>query len=135
MTCSIVGGKTITLQIRLVRSPGHDGQTIIRRYGPFDLASTVQTALENKLPELVATKADKRILILERDQWHVDHAAIGAELKRLRGDFSHLALIEIWIAETHADGHFVLFDPVRADGSYDPMYTFAGEQLLSRRDN
>lgn len=136
LSCFIAGGKTIILQIRLQPIPGHDGQTIIRRYGPFDLSATIRTALGNKLPKLVATKADKRILMLERDQWHVDHTAIAAELECLRGDFPLLASVdEIWIAESHDNGHIILFDPVRPDLRYDPVYTFSGERLLSRRDN
>ena len=75
-----------------------------------------------KLPKLVATEADKRILMLERDQWHVDHAAIAAELECLRDDFPKLALVdEIWIAETHHNRHLVFFDPVRPDRSYAPV--------------
>ena len=102
LACPIVEGKTITLQIRRQRTPGHDGRTLIRRYGPFDLSSTIRTALEKKLPKLIATKADKRIVMLERDQWHVDPTAIAAELEYLRGDFPQLGLVdEIWIAETH----------------------------------
>ena len=131
LDCSIVGDKTITLQIRLLRTPGHDGKTIIRRYGPFNLSSTIRTALDNKLPKLVATEADKRILMLERDQWYVDHAAIAAELDCLRGDFSKLASVdEIWIAETYDDRHIVLFDPVRPDRSYAPEFAFVGDAQL-----
>ena len=111
--------------------PGHDGLTLIRRYGPFDLSSTIRTALEKKLPKLVATEADKRILMLERDQWHVDPAAIAAELECLRDCFPKLALVdEIWIAETHHNRHFVLFDPVRPDRSYAPVFAFDGDARL-----
>ena len=128
LACPIVEGKTITLQIRRQPIPGHDGLTLIRRYGPFDLSSTIRTALEKKLPKLVETEADKRILMLERDQWHVEHTAIAAELERLRDDFPKLALVdEIWIAETHHNRHFVLFDPVRPDRSYAPVFAFDGD--------
>ena len=74
--------------------------------------------------------------MLERDQWHVDHAAIAAELECLRCDFPLLASVdEIWIAETHDNRHIVLFDLVRPNRRYAPVYTFAGERLLGRRDN
>ena len=78
-----------------------------------------------------ATEADKRILMLERDQWHVDHAAIAAELECLRDDFPKLALVdEIWIAETHHNRHLVFFDPVRPDRSYAPVSAFDGDERL-----
>ena len=131
LPCPIVEGKTITLRIRRQRIPGHDGLTLIRRYGPFDLSSTIRTALEKKLPKLVATEADKRILMLERDQCHVDPAAIAAELECQRDDFPKLALVdEIWITETHHNRHFVLFDPVRPDRSYAPVFAFDGDARL-----
>ena len=131
LPCPTVKGKTIILQIRRQRIPGHDGLTLIRRYGAFDLSSTIRTALEKKLPKLVATEADKRILMLERDQWHVDHAAIAAELECLRDDFPKLALVdEIWIAETHHNRHLVFFDPVRPDRSYAPVFAFDGDERL-----
>ena len=74
--------------------------------------------------------------MLERDQWHVDPAAIAAELECQRGDFPQLnAVDEIWIAEAHDDGCIVLFDPVRPDRSYAPVFAFDGEQLLWNHDS
>jgi hypothetical protein len=120
--CSIVSGKTITLQIRRQSIPGDDGQTIIRRYGPFDLSSTIRTALENKLPKLVATRADKRILMLERDQWHVNQAAIAGELiECLRGDFPLLTSVDELCVRAHHLGRLpprsIIGTPCTSTGS------------------
>jgi hypothetical protein len=135
LRCTLTDGRTVELQVRCHASDADRGQTVIRRYGPFDLPATVRTAVENKLPKLLATKADRHLLMLERDQWHVDHTAITSELKRLRGDFPNLVLLdEVWIAETHENGRIVLFDPVRQNGEYDPVFTFVGDELLSRHD-
>jgi hypothetical protein len=127
----LVGGVEIALQAELVRDPGQtDCRTMIRRYGDFDLRSTVRTALETKLPKLANTNVHKRLLMLERDQWHLDHGAIAAQIEEQRANFPQLALInEIWIAETHENRRIVLFDPVLPGRRYAPVYTFTGDQL------
>jgi hypothetical protein len=134
LACPPVGGNG-TLQIYRQAIPGHEGRTIFRRYGAFDIASTIRDALTRKLPKLAETQADRRILMLERDQWHLDHTAIAAGLESLRSECPLLASIdEIWIAETHDNRDIVLFALVRPDGKYESVYTFAGERLLDRRD-
>jgi hypothetical protein len=134
LLCS-VGSDEITLHVELVRDPSQsECRTLIRRYGEFDVRTTVRTALENKLPKLVGTKAHKRLLMLERDQWHLNHGAIAAQIEDQRVDFPQLALIdEIWIAETHDDRHIVLFDPVVPGQGYAPVYTFSGDTLQYAR--
>ena len=125
------GGRDFVLQTRLVRDPSsRSGKTIIRRYGDFDLASTVRTALATKLPKLVRTTAMRRLLMLERDQWHVDHTALAAEIEACRSGFPAMASVdEIWIAETHEERRVVLFDPVLPGRGYGPVYTFTGDDL------
>lgn len=125
------GGRDFVLQTRLVRDPSSpSGKTIIRRYGEFDLASTVRTALATKLPKLVRTPAMRRLLMLERDQWHVDHTALATEIDVCRPGFPEMASVdEIWIAETHEERRIVLFDPVLPGRGYGPVYTFTGDDL------
>jgi hypothetical protein len=125
------GGRDFVLQTRLVRDPSSpSGKTIIRRYGDFDLASTVKTALATKLPKLVRTAAMRRLLMLERDQWHVDHTALATEIEVCRPGFPEMASVdEIWIAETHDERRIVLFDPVLPGRGYGPVYTFTGDDL------
>ena len=127
-----VNGTVIQLQVQLVRDLRQNScRTIIRRYGNFDLSATVRTALENKLPKLVATVAQKHLLMLERDQWQLSHESVAAEIEGLRSDFPLLQSVdEIWIAETHDNGAIVLFEPVVHGRRYAPVYTFHGETLL-----
>jgi hypothetical protein len=133
--CLIDSGRVIVLQVDRVPVSGDPGITLIRRYGDFDLATTVGTALETKLPKLVETVAQRRILMLERDQIQVKHGKIAAEIERHRPGCPLLALVdEIWIAETHEDGRIALFEPVRPEHRYSPVYTFVGDVLHSRRD-
>jgi hypothetical protein len=135
LDCPISSGRTLTLQVNRVPMTDDPGLTLIRRYGDFDLAGTVGTALETKLPKLAATKAQRRMLVLERDQWQVDHGRIAAELDRRRQGCPLLRSVdEIWIAETHEAGRIVLFDHVRPEHKYAPIYTFVGERLISRHD-
>lgn len=127
----LVAGNEITLQLELVRDESQqDGRTIIRRYGDFDVRATVRTALEKKLPKLAGTEAQKRLLMFERDQWHLSHHNIAAQVYDLRADFPLLASIdELWIAETHDNRTIVLFEPLVKGRRYAPVYTFVGETL------
>jgi hypothetical protein len=126
------GGRDFVLHTRLVSDPSSaSGKTIIRRYGEFALASTVRTALATKLPKLVRTQAKRRLLMLERDQWHVDHTALATEIEVCRLAFPEMASVdEIWIAETHDERRIVLFDPVLPGRGYGPVYTFTGDDLV-----
>ena len=135
LDCVTATGRTIVLQVSRDPMPGDPGLTLVRRYGDFDLAATVDNALATKLPKLVATVAGRRLLMLERDQWQVPHNSIAAEIERLRPTRQLLQSVdEIWIAETHEPGRIVLFEPVRPNHRYSPVYTFAGDRLISRHD-
>lgn len=129
----VAAGREVVLQVRLVRdSSAGSGKTIIRRYGAFDLASTVRAALTTKVPKLARTPAAKRLLMLERDQWHVDHGALAREIEVCRPNFPAMDSVhEIWIAETHENRRIVLFDPILPGRSYAPVYTFVGDDLIS----
>jgi hypothetical protein len=131
LRCVTTTGRELVLQTRRIKDPGaKEYLTIIRRYGDFDLPTTVRTALETKLPKLAGTSAQRRLLMLERDQWHVDHSAIAEQLVAQRLDLPLLASVdEIWIAETHDNRHTVLFDPVLPGKGYAPVYTFNGDEL------
>ena len=128
----LVDGTEVALQVELDRDRSqNECRTIIRRYGDFDVRGTVRTALENKLPKLVETEAQKRLLMLERDQWQLDHGTIAAQVEGLRGDFPLMKSIdEIWIAETHDNRVIVLFEPLMHGRPYAPVYTFNGDRLL-----
>jgi hypothetical protein len=130
--CVTAAEREIMLQVELVRDLGtKEPRTLIRRYGVFDLAATIRTAFTTKLPKLVGTPASRRLLMFERDQWHVDHTAIAAEVKVQRADFPQLASVdEIWIAETHDNRRYVLFEPLQPGRPYSPVYSFHEDILL-----
>lgn len=72
--CPISGvqkASDLSLRVRVVFSPGSAGILLIRRYGDTHLGEVVEKALREKLPKLVRTEADKRILLLERDQFEL----------------------------------------------------------------
>lgn len=132
----LIEGTEVTLQVNLVRDRSqNESRTIIRRYGDFDVCGTVRTALENKLPKLVETRAQKRLLMLERDQWRLDPGTIAEQIEDMRGDFTLLKSIdEIWIAETHENRRIVLFEPLIHGRPYAPVYTFSGDTMHAAPD-
>lgn len=106
-TCHIAASDTaaatdVVLQVKVTDVPDWEGKPpLIRRYGPVNVAETVEKALNTKLPKLVRTAADKRILMLERSQWTLDEKQIHDEIERQRQTFPDLARVdEVWIVET-----------------------------------
>jgi hypothetical protein len=95
----------------------------------------VEKALKTKIPKLIKTVADRRILLLERDQ--VDESEIYREIVRLAKNFPDLAKIdEIWFANTSmltSEGcvYFTLMD---RRGLVE-LLSFENGVLGSRRDD
>jgi hypothetical protein len=102
---------------------------------PNDLGVVVEKALKTKIPKLVETSADRRILLLERDQ--VDESRIYQEIVRRAQNFPDLAKIdEIWFANTSmltSEGwaYFTLMD---GRGLVE-LLSFQNGVLRSRRDD
>ena len=91
----------MNLYIKIIRSKGFVGGPLIRRWGETNVEATVEKALNAKLPKLVATPADVRILLLERNQWSLSEARVWQEIQRRAPDFPRLGEIdEVWFAET-----------------------------------
>jgi hypothetical protein len=92
----------VDLQVSVTGDPDFEGQPpLIRRYGPVNVAETVEKALTAKVPKLVATAADTRILMLERSQWSPSENDIHDEFEKRRLTFPDLAKVnELWIVET-----------------------------------
>ncbi|MFQ5796726.1 MAG: hypothetical protein ACE5JP_16985 [Candidatus Bipolaricaulia bacterium] len=112
--CAISGAAKvpfdISLSLRVISSPGAQGKLLIRRQQVgTDLGEIVSNALKKKLPKLVNTTAEKRILLLERQHMNLLPEQILEEIERRRTDFPELAHVqEIWIVETmfyESDGH------------------------------
>ncbi len=74
---------------------------IVQRYGEMKIDDAVRKALQRKLPKLAILNADRRLLILERDQGWLMPEVICAAIERLRPDFPEFqAVHEVWIADT-----------------------------------
>lgn len=105
-TCPIIDirkrkASDLNLQVKVIFAPGFEGAFMIRRYGEESLGEAVQKALEEKLPKLVKTEADKRILLLERDQFTLSELSIYDVIEERRAMFPDLAKVhEVWFAET-----------------------------------
>jgi hypothetical protein len=66
-----------------------------------NLSEVIRKSLEKKLPKLVNTTADKRILILERQHMNLDPLSMIDEIERIRPSRPNLESVnEIWIMET-----------------------------------
>jgi len=124
----------ITLRAIIVSGIGGDCH-ISRSDIPSDLGIVVEKALKTKIPKLIKTVADRRILLLERDQ--VDESEIYREIVRLAQNFPDLAKIdEIWFANTSmltSEGcvYFALMD---GRGLVE-LLSFENGVLGSRRDD
>jgi hypothetical protein len=114
------------------------GNCLIYRYkAPGDLAAVVDKALRTKVPKLVATPADKRILLFERDQISLSDNRVYREVVKLAPSFPDLARItEIWSVNTAiltSDGcaYFTLMD---GRGLVE-LLSFKNGVLTRRRDD
>jgi hypothetical protein len=90
----------ITLQS--MHLPGYQGSTVIAR-GPMPktLPEIVQEALSRKLPKLVKTLADRRILLVEREQIGLGDMQIIREIESQAPKFPDLKDVHgVWIVET-----------------------------------
>ena len=118
--CPVQGQPDITLTVEFTpygSSVPAEGSLLVRRQQIVnDLDKVMEKALTNKLPKLVKTDANKRILFLERDQFTFFPEQILDEIERQRPNFPLLNQVdEIWILETvgyRSGGHlsFDLYD-------------------------
>jgi hypothetical protein len=127
---------SITLQtMSLPRTAGYC--LIGRGKMPGDLGEIVEKALRTKIPKLVKTVADKRILLLERDQRVLGDSQVYGELVRLAPQFADLAKVdEIWHANTfilasEGGAYFTLMD---GRGPVESL-SFEHGALTMRRDD
>ena len=100
------GPSDITLTVRvddLQDGPvAEPGILHVRRQKVEDnLGEVIERALRKKLPKLVNTAADKRILLLERQHGNLSPKDILNEIDKRKSSFPDLAHVdEIWILET-----------------------------------
>jgi len=126
---------SLTITLRTMHLPGVAGSCRISRGEmPGDLGTVVDKALRTKIPKLVRTTADKRILLLERD--HVVHSEgqVYGEIVRLAPIYPELARVdEIWFADTACAG-WTWFRLIDGRGLVEQL-TFEGVILRERRDD
>lgn len=132
------GPLSLTITLRAMRLPGMSGSCLISRHNmPGDLAMIVEKALRTKVPKLVRTPADKRILLLERDQMALGDGQIYQELVKLAPGFHNLAQVdEIWIVNTSilASEGWAYFTLMDGRGLVE-LLTFENAVLKTRRDD
>jgi hypothetical protein len=132
------GPFTITLQVSVTSMPGTPGACRIMRYdAPKNLGDVVERALRMKLPKLVATPANRRILLLERDQIFPSFLEIYAEIEKREAGFADLKQVDtIWFANTAGleTSQFVMFSLIDQRGLVE-LLSFHNDVLTLRRND
>src|SRR5579862_5977898 len=132
------GPLALPITLRTMHLPCQAGSCLIARDRmPGDLDAIVEKALRTKIPKLVAAAADKRILLLERDQIALGDSEIYRQIVKLGNAFPDLARVdEIWIANTSilASEHWAYFTFMDGRGLVE-LLTFENGILKSRRDD
>jgi hypothetical protein len=133
---------SIELSVRVLKSDRHNGRPFINRYGQVDIGQTVRKALRAKLPKLTATDANRKILMLERNQFKMNEQEIVDAVERSRQEFPLLDQVdELWLVETIGfdqspePGNRGFIDFRRYEnGSVTEQFSF-NQGVLSRSDN
>jgi hypothetical protein len=127
----------ITLYVKIVPLPGPGDLHIRRHQTESNLGQVVEKALRRKLPKLVNTLADKRILLHERQHMTLTPRQILREIEKRRPSFPNLAGVEeIWIIETifyetAFGGTYVRFELHKGDKIV-AIFDFKGGKLLTK---
>jgi hypothetical protein len=134
---SKLGPLSLEIWLQTMHLPDYPGATMISR-GPMpkDLGEIVEKALGDKLPKLVATTADKRVLLVERQHISLGDTRILAEIERLAHEFPQLKDIdEVCIVDTSIweSEHWVYFRRFDERGIVETMAFKNG--ALERRYN
>ena len=88
------------------------------------LGDVIEKALKKKLPKLVNTAADKRILLLERQHMNLTPQRMLGEIEKRRASFPDLASVdEIWIIET-------IFYGTTFGGTYLRFELYKGDDVI-----
>jgi hypothetical protein len=134
--CDVPGMPPVTLTVERNRfelsRPNPGSMLFGRQQVANDLDKVIEKALRRKLPKLVNTKADRHVLLFERDRFNFDPDLIFTEIERQRPNFPLLEEVdEIWHVETifYKQGGYVYFELRKGD---EVMATldFQNEELL-----
>jgi len=135
-----VGGITgkpnfnLTLTVKVVPLPGAGSLHVRRQQVDNNLGDVVEKALRKKLPKLVKTMADKRILLLERQHMLLLPESICDEVEKRKSIFAELADVhEIWVTETmfYEKEDYLRFE-LYENGALVQSFDFEDSQLLGR---
>jgi len=105
-----------------------------------NLGDVIEKALKRKLPKLVNTPADKRILLLERQHMNLIPESMLDEIEKRRPAFPQLDNVdEIWIVETifygtAFGGTYLRFEHYR-NGEMVGSLDFKDQKLLTRSED
>ncbi len=136
----VPGEITLTVRVTSLRrgDKAEPGALRVRRQQiDNNLGDVIEKALKKKLPKLVNTPADKRILLLERQHMNLLPESMLAESENRRSSFPELAKVdEIWIIETifygtPFGGTYLRFE-LYEKGAVTRSYDFKDEKLLTR---
>jgi hypothetical protein len=96
------GPLQLTVKLRMMSTPGMPGSCTIGRIGPpSNFGDVVEKALETKASKLAKTMADRRLLLLEREQFLFGAQQIYDEIEKQAAKFPCLSQIdEIWHVNT-----------------------------------
>ena len=132
------GPLALSVTLRTMHLPGMAGSCLIARDKmPGTLEAIVEKALRTKIPKLVATAAEKRLLLLERDQIAFSDSQIYAQIVKIGPSFPDLARIdEIWMANTAilSSERWASFALMDGRGLVE-LLIFENGALKSRRDD
>ncbi len=132
------GELLLNITLRTTSLPGMAGNCLISRDNiPGDLGTITEKALKTKIPKLVKTAADKRILLLECEQIVLSDRQVYREVVRLAPKFPDLAKIdEIWFANTSnlASEGWAYFTLMDGRGRVEWL-SFENGVLKTRRDD
>jgi len=87
--------------VYVIKYPHSDGRVFVGRSAvPDTFSAVVENALKTKLPKLVATSVEERILLLETDSY-LDHEKLSSLIKSLASSYPALDKIdEVWVVDT-----------------------------------
>jgi hypothetical protein len=122
----------ITLCIKVVPLRGPGRLWIRRLQMEKNLGHVIEKALRRKLPKLVRTEAERRILLLERQHMNLYPESMIDEIEKRRATFPNLAAIdEIWIVETmsYETDSYLCFEQYE-EGRVIRSLVFHGAELL-----
>jgi len=132
------GELVLNITLRTTSLPGMAGNCLISRDKmPGDLGIIMEKALRTKIPKLVKTAADQRILLLEREQIGLGDSQVYREVVKLAPKFPDIAKIdEIWLANTSilASEGWAYFTLMDGRGLVE-LLSFENGVLKTRRDD